>query len=312
MAPNRTQGPTGIEYKDEACWIDKGTTCRQQSSTPQAVGKCPSVFMSLSRPYQVNSSIQPVVGIYPEAFISPTRVKVAQDKGDQSVEVLVVSYDWLKEHAIHLFEELQEHKDHILTAKDSYSLVKVLRDVGLEGRFAIQIYKGAEFIILSGRTFRQRMAALVLKGVRFGADNPKIVDMAIGSSGLTKFIKDTFYLAIIFNVGFDVIIGVLKKSTLEEIGLTIVADEAKTVIATVFSAIAIFLIAEVTAIIWLPISGGIVVGYAVSDKMDEHFPTQGLVSDMQSVIRTMKDLPTTAKRAFSKRTFYRFLYENKL
>ena len=116
---------------------------------------------------------------------------------------------------------------------DAHTLSLVCKDLGLNGRAIPKVIKGRQYIILSGyaglRTY--------LPGTVYSASNRKIIQMAIGSLGITNMVKSGARLTIYLTVPLTILECFLRdQATMSSLIGHVAADLTKVGIGSIMSA----------------------------------------------------------------------------
>ncbi len=115
-------------------------------------------------------------------------------------------------------------------------LSNTFREVALE-RVTIKIYKGERYVILKGRAGLRN----ILKGTRYKAENPKLVDLAIGEVNVLQKVKSDVkgsVLTIVLVSAIDVLDAYLSddETKKKDLPYTIGVDVVKTLVGSVAGA----------------------------------------------------------------------------
>jgi hypothetical protein len=92
---------------------------------------------------------------------------------------------------------------------DTYTLSLVCKDLGLTGRAIPKVIKGRQYIVLSGYAGLRNY----LPGTVYSASNRKIIQMAIGSMGVTNMVKSGARLTICLTVPLTILECFLKDQS---------------------------------------------------------------------------------------------------
>jgi len=165
---------------------------------------------------------------------------------------------------------------------DTYTLSLVCKDLGLNGRAIPKVIKGRQYIILSGYAgFRN-----YLPGTIYSANNRKIIQMAIGSLGITNLVKNGARLTIYLTVPLTIMECFLRdQTTMSSLISHVATDLAKIGISAIMSAITGLLVGAVAssaaAPIFFAIAVTIVTGMALEIIDEQYGLTDKLVAAIE-------------------------------
>ena len=91
---------------------------------------------------------------------------------------------------------------------DAITLSKMIRELGLMGRFVTKKVGEKTYVILKGSPGSRR----ILRGTRYLASNPKVVRFAIGPKGVLKSVKGGAVLTAVLFTGINILEYFLKDS----------------------------------------------------------------------------------------------------
>jgi hypothetical protein len=140
---------------------------------------------------------------------------------------------------------------------DTYTLSLVCKDLGLNGRAIPKVIKGRQYIVLSGyaglRTY--------LPGTVYSVSNRKIIQMALGSLGVTEMVKSGAKLTICLTVPLAILEYFLTdQTTMSSLIGQVATDLAKIGISAIISTLAGLAIGSFATVAALPIIATIAVG----------------------------------------------------
>jgi hypothetical protein len=149
---------------------------------------------------------------------------------------------------------------------DARTLALVCKDLGLTGRAIPKVINGRQYIVLSGyaglRTY--------LPGTIYSANNRKIIQMAIGSLGITNMVKRGARLTIYLTVPLTILECILKdQATMASLLGHIAMDLAKIGIGSIMSLITGLAMGAVVSSAALPIFITIAVGVFTGIILEE-------------------------------------------
>jgi hypothetical protein len=176
------------------------------------------------------------------------------------------------------------------TVLDVHVAAKLIKDLGVAGRVILKTVNGKQYVIFKGFAGTRS----IFTSVRYLADNPKVVDMAIGKVGVNGSIMGGARLTIFLVVPLNVLNYILSdKQTMTELIGTTATDLAKVGITTAITTMAATLTAKVTTIAAGPIVVAIGVGLATGfalDALDQKFGlTEALVKALDDAYETVGD-----------------------
>jgi hypothetical protein len=224
-----------------------------QGDTPGLLGTCGD-WASIDNVCRVRSSFDVVV--------SGATVH-SQDAGD--AEVFVINKNAL-------IQALTFGAEYAAALKDGAMILpKLLKDFGVTGQYYIKMYNGKEYIIFKGYAGLRK----VVTGTRYLSDNAKVLEMAIGRAGVIRSGIKAGVLSLVLIAAADVAEYFLRDDeTLEELGVKLFDDIAKTLISTAIAVAVSALVAAAGAPVVVPLAVGLAVGVLVTwglDHLDEKY-----------------------------------------
>ncbi len=151
-------------------------------------------------------------------------------------------------------------------AKDFvFTWTKLWADFGLKGRYYIKTVNGIEYIIFKGSPAARQM----ITGTRYLAENPKVLSMAIGRSGIIDSGVKGCKLSLGLVGAADAVEFFLRDDeTLSQFGVKLFSDLTKTMIASVIATAVGALAATLGAPIIVPLAITIAVGVVATKGLD--------------------------------------------
>jgi len=171
---------------------------------------------------------------------------------------------------------------------DTRTLTQMVKELGIDGRVVIKKVNGKSYALIKGFAGKRKL----LKGTRYLASNPKIVDMAIGQLGRTRAIVSGARLTFALYIPLNILSLVLddEPTLLKFIGTT-ATDLVKIGISSLVAAAAASGIAAITTIAAGPFAIAIVVGLITSitlDELDRKYKiTDSLIAKMEQITDEM-------------------------
>lgn len=181
-------------------------------------------------------------------------------------------------------------------AMDANHLKKLWVEMGIKGKATVKTINGKDYVILSGNAELRK----TLTSTKYGIKNVKIVQMGIGPVGQWKAGSRFAGIKIVFAVGANILEAVLKDQELltTELGLTIATDVGKGALAWAVDIAISVVVGSMTGLVVAPVAAGIVVGIGFSLLIDQVYPTDQIVSKMQSSIAEAGSKKDEAVRTF--------------
>ena len=148
---------------------------------------------------------------------------------------------------------------------------RLINDFNMDGRVVLKTVKNKQYVIFKNHAGNRS----IFTGTRYLADNPKVVDMAIGKAGVRGSVISGARLTIFLIVPINILNHILsdQKSMSKLIGSTAI-DLVKVGVASALVGLAATATATLTTLVAGPIVVAIVVGLAASyalDVLDEKF-----------------------------------------
>lgn len=197
------------------------------------------------------------------------------------VSIAVMSLEEAKEFYVNMggkstISDTRNVKNLTLDLANAYDIAMGLGGLGVKAQ--TKVINGSEWVIISD--FRRHLKTLE-KGHKWGANNPRIVQLGLGlndARGATRYVKSYVKInagiEIAFAVGVNVADYILRdEATLTELGVNMAGDLAKSFVALAGAAVftAVFVPATagvlITGVVYAFVTFGI--GYAV-EQLDQH------------------------------------------
>jgi hypothetical protein len=184
---------------------------------------------------------------------------------------------------------------------DAYTLSLVCKDLGLTGKAIPKAINGRQYIILSGYAGLGKY----LPGTIYSANNRKIIQMAIGSLGITNMVKRGARLTIYLTVPLTILECILRdQATMASLIGHVATDLAKIGVSAIMSAIAGFITGAVVSSAAAPIIFVIAVGALTGIVLEAFDKQYGLTDKLvatiekcsQDIVKKKKELEQTLGR----------------
>lgn len=144
-------------------------------------------------------------------------------------------------------------------------LQKLFKEFGFLGKAYQKTIKGKSFIIFKGRAGLRK----IFTGTKYQISNSKILSFGIGKAGVARSIKVGPVLSLVFVNAWNIAEYFINdKGTLADLGVNIISDSVKTVLAGVAGGIVAGVAVSLGAPIIVPIALGLVVGIVVGEILD--------------------------------------------
>ncbi|GAB1262181.1 hypothetical protein [Aurantivibrio plasticivorans] len=221
----------------------------------------------------------------------PTRseVRAQMDKNTHLIDI-VPTQDLIslwEEKTGRKFDDLVETgvtfaANYTATALDVNVARKLINELGYDGRVVTKIVDGKSYVIFKGFAGKRS----ILTGTRYLANNPKVIDLAIGTRGVGNTILSGARLTVFLVVPLTVAQHLMadEKTMFQLVG-NVAMDLTKIGIATVLAGAAASTTAAFTTFALGPLVVAIVVGIAASVALnyidDKYGITDKLVSAME-------------------------------
>lgn len=171
---------------------------------------------------------------------------------------------------------------------DSMTLTRLVNELGISGNVVIKKVNNKSYAIIKGFAGQRKL----LRGTRFLATNPKIVDLAIGRVGINRAIASGARLTFALYIPINILKAVLDdKPTLMKFIGTTATDLVKIGISSLVASAAAQGVAAMTAFAAGPFVVAIVVGLGVAlalDELDKRYKiTDSLVAKMEEITDKM-------------------------
>lgn len=156
--------------------------------------------------------------------------------------------------------------DHTATILDVHVVIKLIKDLGIDGRVILKTTNGKQYVIFKGYAGTRS----IFTATRYLASNPKVVDMAIGKVGVNRSIMSGARLTIFLIVPVNVLNHILsdQQTMTTLIGIT-ATDLVKVGAASAIASLAATATATFTILAAGPIVVAIVVGFAAGLTLEE-------------------------------------------
>jgi hypothetical protein len=169
---------------------------------------------------------------------------------------------------------------------DVCTLSLVLKDLGLNGRAIPKVINGRQYIILSGYAGLRKY----LPGTIYSANNRKIIQMAIGSLGITNMVKNGARLTIRLTVPLTVLECFLRdQATMASLIGHVASDLIKVGINALISAIIGLGVGSVVTVAAAPIAVTIVCGIIMGALFEDIDQQYGLTDNLVAVLEQYSD-----------------------
>jgi len=154
---------------------------------------------------------------------------------------------------------------------DANTALKLIKDLGIDGKVVLKSVNGTQYVIFKGYAGTRS----IFTATRYLANNPKVVDMAIGKIGANRAIMSGARLTIFLVVPLNVLNYILSdQQTMSQMIGTTATDLVKVGAASAIASIAATAAATLTTLAAGPIVVAIVVGVATAlalDALDKQF-----------------------------------------
>lgn len=154
---------------------------------------------------------------------------------------------------------------------DAQVVLRMIKDLGVSGKVILKKANGKQYVIFKGYAGKRS----IFTASRYLAQNPKVVDMAIGTVGVNRSIISGARLTIFLVVPLNILNYLLSdQQTLTELIGTTATDLIKVGVASAVASVAATTVASITTLAAGPLVVAIAVGLAVGyglDKLDQHF-----------------------------------------
>lgn len=154
---------------------------------------------------------------------------------------------------------------------DAHTALKLINDLGIDGKVALKSVNGKQYIIFKGYAGNRS----IFTAARYLANNPKVVDMAIGKIGVNRAIVSGARLTIFLVVPLNVLNHILNdQQTMSQLIGATATDLVKVGAASAIASIAATAAATLTTLAAGPIIVAVVVGVATAltlDALDKQF-----------------------------------------
>jgi hypothetical protein len=184
---------------------------------------------------------------------------------------------------------------------DTYTLSLVCKDLGLNGRATPKVIKGRQYIVLSGYAgFRNH-----LPGTVYSASNRKIIQMAIGSLGITNMVKRGARLTIYLTVPLTILECILRdQATMSSLIGHLATDLAKigisAIMSQIFGLLAGAMVSSAAAPIFVAIAVCVFSAWALEEIDSRYGLTDKLVATIeefsQALAKKKEELEQTLGR----------------
>jgi len=138
---------------------------------------------------------------------------------------------------------------------------QILNELGITGAYYVKDYGGKSYVILKGHAGLRGY----LKGTKYLATNPKVVQLGLGPAGALSAMKANFILSMTVYTTADVVAYLAGDGmTLSQLASNAIFNGASTALSSLASVAAAAGIGMITTMALPGIAGGIVAGVAVS------------------------------------------------
>ncbi|MGH1471538.1 MAG: hypothetical protein ACRBCS_10115 [Cellvibrionaceae bacterium] len=165
---------------------------------------------------------------------------------------------------------------------DSLTALKLVNDLGLNGKIETKIIKGKAYVIFKGYAGQRS----IFSGTRYLANHPKVIDMAIGSRGVGNAVISGARLTIYLTIPLTIAKFILEDDkTMSRLIGTLATDIVKVGISTMLAGLTGLAVAAITTLAAGPLIAAIAVGVVSSialNALDDQFQiTEKLISAME-------------------------------
>jgi hypothetical protein len=169
---------------------------------------------------------------------------------------------------------------------DVYTLSLVLKDLGLNGRAIPKVINGRQYIVLSGYAGLRKY----LPGTIYLANNRKIIQMAIGSLGISNMVQRGARLTIYLTVPLTILDCILRdQATMASLIGHVASDLIKVGISALISAIIGLGVGSVVTVAAAPIAVTIVCGIIMGALIEDIDQQYGLTGNLVAVLEKYSD-----------------------
>lgn len=248
FCPAESPGPTGIRDQGDPGY------CALIGDTPGPVGRYDEAAIACMADY-----------VFPE---QPGVCEAPLEETTEEFAIWVIGMDQLEN-----YKKLAGISGSL---NDTRTLVRVIQDFGFEiegGQYYTKVHKGKTRIVFKGYSGLRR----TLTETWYATNNPKVVNMMIGTKGLLKSAAKGGALSFVLVAGIEVVEFqqlAEDERMLSDLGVNIFSGLTKTVIASAVAFAAGFALASAASVAAAPIALGIAVGIGVSfllDHLDQRF-----------------------------------------
>jgi hypothetical protein len=188
----------------------------------------------------------------------------------------------IKEIALDTTNSLKKGAGYVPTVLDANTALKLIKDLGFNGKVVTKIVNGKNYIIFKGYAGSRSL----FTGTRYIASNPKVVDMAIGRMGAAKSVASGARITIFLVVPLNVLRFILDDhQTMFHLIGNITSDLVKVGIASAFATVAGVAAASIMTLAAGPLIVTVVIGVATGltlDYLDHKFGvTEKLINSLE-------------------------------
>ncbi len=193
---------------------------------------------------------------------------------------------------------------YVAPVKDTFIAMRALREFGVNpGQLVVKEYGGKRYVIFKGRPGMRK----IFRGTRYLAENPKVVRMAVGPSGLKQAVKGGFVLTVVLSVGIELFDYFIRdEATLSHLLGTITSDIVKIGISSIAGAaagLAVGSAAVVGSIAAAPliaaIAIGVITGWALNEIDKRTGATKALIKAYERVGLKLDEIEYEAARWYN-------------
>jgi len=227
--------------------------------------------------------------------------KLAQELRNNEHFVQILPYDELVKEWEGRMSGVKTGVSYVAPAKDTFTAMRVLREFGVNpGQLLIKEYGGKRYVVFKGRPGIRK----IFRGTRYLAENPKVVRMAVGPSGLEQAVKGGFVLTVVLSIGIEVFEYFIRDTaTLSHLLGTITSDIVKIGISSIAGAaagLAVGSAAVVGSIAAAPliaaIAVGIITGWALNEIDKRTGATKTLIKAYEKIGLKLDEIEYEAAR----------------
>lgn len=176
---------------------------------------------------------------------------------------------------------LREGANYASATIDSITAVKMINDLGINGRATLKTVGNKQYVIFKGYAGIRS----IFSSTRYLATHPKVVDMAIGRVGINNSIASGARLTIFLVVPLNILNHILSdQQTMTQLVGRTATDLVKVGVAAAIASLAATAVAAATTLVAGPLIVAIIVGVAVGmalDALDRQFGvTDALIKAM--------------------------------